>query len=70
MRQDQIEEAAAEIAGDLVVELVRFGGVRLPPEVTQRLAQVARRGLVNALARMTAVKVQAQTASVTDLRTR
>lgn len=70
MRQDQIEEAAAEIAGDLVVELLRFGGVRLPPEVTQRLAQVARRGLVKALARMTAVNVQAQTASVTDLRTR
>lgn len=70
MRQDQIEEAAAEIAGDLVVELLRVGGVRLPPEVTQRLAQVARRGLVKALSRMTAVKVQAQTASVTDLRTR
>ena len=70
MRQDQIEEAAAEIAGDLVVELLRFGGVRLPPEVTQRLAQVARRGITRALARMTAVKVQAQTASVTDLRTR
>ena len=70
MRQDQIEEAAAEIAGDLVVELVRFGGVRLPPEVTQRLAQVARRGITRALARMTAVKVQAHTASVTDLRTR
>lgn len=70
MRQDHIEEAAAEIAGDLVVELVRFGGVRLPPEVTQRLAQVARRGITRALARMTAVKVQAQTATVTDLRTR
>ena len=70
MRQDHIEEAAAEIAGDLVVELLRFGGVRLPPEVTQRLAQVARRGITRALARMTAVKVQAQTASVTDLRTR
>lgn len=70
MRQDQIEEAAAEIAGDLVVELLRVGGVRLPPKVTQRLAQVARRGLVKALARMTAVKVQAQTATVTDLRTR
>lgn len=70
MRQDQIEEAAAEIAGDLVVELLRFGGVRLPPEVTQRLAQVARRGITRALARMTAVKVQAQTATVTDLRTR
>lgn len=70
MRQDQIEEAAAEIAGDLVVELVRVGGVRLPPEVTQRLAQVARRGITRALARMTAVKVQAQTATVTDLRTR
>ena len=70
MRQDQIEEAAAEIAGDLVVELLRVGGVRLPPEVTQRLAQVARRGITRALSRMTAVKVQAQTASVTDLRTR
>ena len=70
MRQDQIEEAAAEIAGDLVVELVRVGGVRLPPEVTQRLAQVARRGITRALARMTALKVQAQTATVTDLRTR
>ena len=70
MRQDQIEEAAAEIAGDLVVELVRVGGVRLPPEVTQRLAQVARRGITRALARITAVKVQAQTATVTDLRTR
>ena len=70
MRQDHIEEAAAEIAGDLVVELLRFGGVRLPPEVTQRLAQVARRGITRALARMTALKVQAQTATVTDLRTR
>lgn len=70
MRQDQIEEAAAEIAGDLVVELLRVGGVRLPPEVTQRLAQVARRGITRALARMTALKVQAQTATVTDLRTR
>jgi len=70
VRQDHIEEAAAEIAGDLVVELLRFGGVRLPPEVTQRLAQVARRGITRALARMTAVQVQAQTATVTDMRTR
>jgi len=70
MNQADIEAAAAELAGDLVVELVRFAGIRVPPEVTQRLAQVARRGITRALAKATAVKVEAQTASVADYRRR
>jgi len=70
MRQDELEVVAAEIAGALVAELTRAVGVRVPPEVTARLAAVARKGVVRGLSRLSAVRIEADTAKVADLRTR
>jgi len=70
MRQDELEVIAATIAGDLVVELVRLTGAPLPAGVTQALAARARRLLTRELARASALRVDASTATYADLRKR
>lgn len=70
MRQDEVEVIAATIAGDLVVELVRLTGAPLPAGVTQVLAARARRLLTREIARATAARIDASTASFADLRRR
>lgn len=70
MRQDEIETLAAAVASGLVVELVRLTGAPVPEGAARILADMAARDIRTGIASLTAVRVEAQAASVADLRTR
>ena len=70
MRADQIEEVAADAAGAMVAEVLRVAGVRLPANMTPLLAGIARDRIRKGIAKATAVRIEAGTVAVADLRTR
>lgn len=70
MRNDEIEQLAASVAGSLVVELARLQGSPLAAGLAQVLADRAAQELRAGIASLSAVRVEAQEATVSDLRTR
>ena len=70
LTSDQIEAIAADVAGYLATEALRHAGVRIPPAAVAMIAAAARYRLRGAIARASALRVDASTASFADLRKR
>jgi CelD/BcsL family acetyltransferase involved in cellulose biosynthesis len=74
MRSDQVEELAAEIAGAVASAVLTSASSLIDPHTARFLSGVASKAATEAarqaVARYTALRIEADTAHVKDLRTR